>query len=128
MNKKSWTKSITVHRKKCETILSFSKTIRYAGVFNEYGRTISGKIRPGIKPIFSPNAVREEFFAIASIMKLREKSTKELGDVEFIQITHKKINILLFYKNYMTYYITISSKTKPNTVLINKIKKLITQG
>jgi|TARA_B110000263_G_scaffold228035_1_gene220794 hypothetical protein len=128
MNKKSWTKSITVHRKKCETILSFSKTIRYAGVFNEYGRTISGKIRPGIKPIFSPNAVREEFFAIASIMKLREKSTKELGDVEFIQITHKKINILLFYKNYMTYYITISSKTKPDIILINKIKKLITQG
>ena len=128
MNEKSWTKSIHIHRKKCETILSFSKNIRYAGVFNEYGRTISGKIRLGIKPIFSPNAVREEFFAIASIMKLRGKSAIELGDVEFIQITHKKINILLFYKNYMTYYITISSKTKPDIILINKIKKLITQG
>jgi len=124
MNEKSWTKSIHIHRKKCETILSFSKNIRYAGV----GRTISGKIRLGIKPIFSPNAVREEFFAIASIMKLRGKSAIELGDVEFIQITHKKINILLFYKNCLTYYITISSKTKPNTMLINKIKKLITQG
>ena len=96
MNKKSWTKSITVHRKKCETILSFSKTIRYAGVFNEYGRTISGKIRPGIKPIFSPNAVREEFFAIASIMKLREKSTKELGDVELRGKSNIPCSLFLF--------------------------------
>ena len=128
MNKNTWTKSITTHRKKCEMILSFSKNIRYAGVFNEYGRTVSGKIRPGIKPLFAPNAVREEFFTIASIMKLRRKSATELGDVEFIQITHKKINILLFYKNYMTYYITISVKTKPTAMLINKIKKLITQG
>ena len=128
MNEKAWTKSIVVHRKKCEMILSFSKNIRYAGVFNEYGRTISGKIRPGVKPLFSSNSVREEFFAIASIMKLRRKSSKELGNVEFIQITHKKINILLFYKNYMTYYITINSKRKPTTMLINKIKKIITQG
>ena len=128
MNEKAWTKSIVVHRKKCEMILSFSKNIRYAGVFNEYGRTISGKIRPGVKPLFSSNAVREEFFAIASIMKLRRKSSKELGNVEFIQITHKKINILLFYKNYMTYYITINSKRKPTAMLINKIKKIIIQG
>tara|TARA_B110000014_G_scaffold54768_1_gene36938 strand:+ start:264 stop:650 length:387 start_codon:yes stop_codon:yes gene_type:complete len=128
MNEKAWTKSIVVHRKKCEMILSFSKNIRYAGVFNEYGRTISGKIRPGVKPLFSSNAVREEFFAIASIMKLRRKSARELGNVEFIQITHKKINILLFYKNYMTYYITINSKRKPTAMLINKIKKIIIQG
>ena len=128
MNEKTWTKSIVVHRKKCEMILSFSKNIRYAGVFNEYGRTISGKIRPGVKPLFSSNAVREEFFAIASIMKLRRKSARELGNVEFIQITHKKINILLFYKNYMTYYITINSKRKPTAMLINKIKKIIIQG
>ena len=128
MNEKAWTKSIVVHRKKCEMILSFSKNIRYAGVFNEYGRTIAGKIRPGVKPLFSSNAVREEFFAIASIMKLRRKSARELGNVEFIQITHKKINILLFYKNYMTYYITINSKRKPTAMLINKIKKIIIQG
>ena len=128
MNEKAWTKSIVVHRKKCEMILSFSKNIRYAGVFNEYGRTISGKIRPGVKPLFSSNAVREEFFAIASIMKLRRKSARDLGKVEFIQITHKKINILLFYKNYMTYYITINSKRKPTAKLINKIKKIIIQG
>ena len=127
MNKESWKKIITNHRKKCEKILLFSKEIRYVGVFNEYGRTLTGKIRPGIKPLFSPNSVREEFFAIASVMKLREKSAKALGQVEFISINHKKTNILLFYKNGITYYITINSKTKLELTLIKKIKKLITQ-
>ena len=127
MNKESWKKIISTHRKKCEKIISFSPDIRYAGVFNEYGRTIAGKIRSGIKPMFSSSAVREEFFAIASIMKLREKSSKTLGEIEFITISHKKINILLFYKNGITYYITINSKSTYPYVLINKIKKLIIQ-
>jgi len=127
VNKESWKKIITNHGKKCEKILLFSKEIRYVGVFNEYGRTLTGKIRPGIKPLFSPNSVREEFFAIASVMKLREKSAKALGQVEFILINHKKTNILLFYKNGITYYITINSKTKLELTLIKKIKKLITQ-
>ena len=112
MNKESWENEIMIHRKRCEKILSFSKEIRYAGVFNQYGRTISGKIRSGVRPIFSPNSVREEFFSIASLMRLREKPSKALGGVEFILINHKKINILLFYKNNITYYITINSKIK----------------
>ena len=127
MDRQSWTKTVTQNRKKCEKILATSKDIRYAGAFNEYGRTISGKIRLGIKPIFSPDAVRHEFFAIASMMRLREKTSKKLGDVEFISITHKKINILLFYKNGITHYITINKKTKLNTILVNKIKNIITR-
>ena len=126
MNSQSWAKTVAQNRKKCERILSISKDIRYAGVFNEYGRTISGKIRPGVKPIFSPDSVRHEFFAIASMMRLRERTSKTLGRVEIISITHKKINILLFYKNGITYYITINKKTKSDTILINKIKKILT--
>ena len=125
MNKTSWAKLIGSHKKKCEEIISFSKDIRYAGVFNEYGRTIAGKIRPGIKPIFSPNAVREEFFTISSTMRLRQKFGKGLGEFEYVLIIHKKINILLFSQNNVTYYITMSSKTNPTSTLINKIKKLI---
>ena len=127
MNGQSWIKVVAQNRKNCEKILAISNDIRYAGVFNEYGRTISGKIRPGIKPIFSPDSVRHEFFAIASMMRLREKTSKTLGNLEFISITHKKINILLFYKKGITFYITTNKKAKSNTILINKIKKIITQ-
>ncbi|MDC0168281.1 hypothetical protein OAI77_01410 [Candidatus Nitrosopelagicus sp.] len=128
MDSRSWAKTVTQNRKKCEKILESSKDVRYAGVFNEYGRTISGKIRPGVKPIFSPDSVRHEFFAIATMMRLREKTSKTLGDVEIISITHKKINILLFYKNRITYYVTINKKNKLNTLLINKIRKIITRA
>ena len=128
MDSQSWTKTVTKNRKKCEKILAISKDIRYAGVFNEYGRTISGKIKPGVKPIFSPNSVRQEFFAIASMMRLRDKTLKTLGGLEFISINHKKINILLFYKNSTTYYITINKKNKLNTNFISNLEKIITQG
>ena len=127
MNSQSWAKIVAQNRKKCEQFLSISKDIRYAGVFNEYGRTISGKIRPGVKPIFSPDSVRHEFFAISSMMRLRERTSKVLGSVEIISIIHKKINILLFYKNGITYYVTINKKNKSNALLVNKIKKIITR-
>jgi hypothetical protein len=127
MDKTSWIKLIGSHRKKCEQIISFSKDIRYVGVFNEYGRTIAGKIRPGIKPIFSSDAIREEFFAIATTMRLRETSSNALGELEHIVINHEKINIVLFYTNGITYYITINSKTKLTSSLICKIKKIITK-
>ena len=127
MNSQSWAKTVTQNRKKCEKILAISDHIRYAGVFNEYGRTISGKIKPGVKPIFSPDSVRHEFFAIASMMRLRERTSNTLGDLDLISIIHKKINVLLFYKNGITYYVTINKKTKANTIIINKIKKIITQ-
>ena len=110
MNKSSWLKLIEINRKKCEDIVSCSKKIRYAGCFNEYGRTIAGKIRPGTKPVFSPNVIREEFFVIASTMKSRQKTSKGLGELKYISIAHKKINILLFSKNAITYYITFEQK------------------
>ena len=125
MNKSSWVKLIETHRKKCEGIIACSGDVRYAGCFNEYGRTITGKIRPGIKPLFSPNVVREEFFTIASTMKLRQKTSKDLGELRYILINHKKINILLFSENKITYYITFNQKTTPNSTLLNKIRKII---
>lgn len=127
MNKSSWLKLIEINRKKCEDIVSCSKKIRYAGCFNEYGRTIAGKIRPGLKPVFSPDVIREEFFVIASTMKSRQKTSKGLGELKYILINHKKINILLFSKNMITYYITFEQKTSPDSALINKIIKIITR-
>ena len=127
MNKSSWMKLIEIHRKKCEDIVACSKNIRYAGCFNEYGRTIAGKIRPGIKPVFSPNVIREEFFVIASTMKSRQKISKSLGELKYILINHKKINILLFSKNTITFYITFDQKTPADSTLINKIRKIITK-
>ena len=127
MKKSFWMDLIKIHRKKCEEILACSRDIRYAGCFNEYGRTIAGEIRSGIKPLFSVKIVREEFFAIASTIRLRQKTSKDLGELQYILINHKKINILLFSKNNITYYITFNQKTIPNSTLIIKIREIITK-
>ena len=60
-------------------------------------------------------------------MRLRETSSKPLGELEYIKINHKKISIILFYTNGITYYITINSKIKHTSLLINKIKRTITK-
>ncbi len=35
-----WKESIIAYIKKCQKILNISKYIRYAGIINEYGRTL----------------------------------------------------------------------------------------
>ncbi len=48
-----WKESIITYRKKCQKILNLSKSIRYAGIINEYGRTLTGLVRPNTTPLWS---------------------------------------------------------------------------
>ena len=68
-----WNSSLARYRTKCEKISKVSKSVRYVGIINLHGRTLAGKINSGTKPLFSPSQVREEFFAIATAIKLRKK-------------------------------------------------------
>jgi len=65
-SKNKWNNTLLKYKVKCVEIISLSKSIRYVGIINYHGRTLAGKIKPGIKPLFSPNQVRNEFFAIAT--------------------------------------------------------------
>ena len=61
-----WTESIQGYRKKCQQVLNLSKSIRYVGVINKYGRTLTGIIRPGIKPLLKSEDAKNEFFIISN--------------------------------------------------------------
>jgi hypothetical protein len=41
-----WKEAIIQYRKKCQKIIESSKSVRYAGVINAYGRTLTGIVRP----------------------------------------------------------------------------------
>ena len=43
-----WKKNILKYKKQCQTILGISKNIRYAGVINNYGRTLVGVMQPNL--------------------------------------------------------------------------------
>ena len=120
-----WNKSIIKFRKKCKQIMKVSKSIRYVGVINEYGRTLSGIIMPGVKPLLKSEQVKNEFFIVSTLMTLRKSPDSPLGKLDYLVLKHQKVSILAFQRNKETYYVSISSKEKKLNIIIPKIKKLI---
>ncbi|MGI0041537.1 MAG: hypothetical protein ACRD94_06190, partial [Nitrosopumilaceae archaeon] len=53
-----WKSNIEVYRKKCQKILLISKDIRYVGLINEYGRTMTGMVKKGTSPLLKSDQVR----------------------------------------------------------------------
>ena len=120
-----WKESIIAYRKKCQKILNLSKSIRYAGIINEYGRTLTGLVRPNTIPLWSAEQVKNEFFIISTLMTLRKSYAKKVGGLDFMQLSHPKVTILAFQRKNITFYVSIDVKTKNIETLISKIKKIL---
>ena len=121
---KKWEKSIEVLKRNCKEIKSVSKSIRYVGVINEYGKTLTGTLKPGVKPLFSRNQVRDEFYAVSTFMKLRNKTNSSIGNLNYIFLNHQKVNSIILQNNKIIYYITFPKNTIPTESLIKKIEKI----
>ncbi len=120
-----WKDSIIAYRKKCQKILNLSKSIRYAGIINEYGRTLTGMVRPNTIPLWTAEQVKNEFFIISTLMTLRKSYAKKVGILDFMHLSHPKVTILAFQRNNITYYVSVDVKTKNIETLISKIKKIL---
>lgn len=120
-----WKNQIIQYRKKCQELLEISKTIRYAGVINSYGRTLTGILRTGLKPLLKSEQLKNEFFVISTLMSLRKKSESSVGKLDHVLLEHQKVSILLINKGDVTYYVSLDRKQKGIDELILKIKKTI---
>ena len=120
-----WKESIINYKKKCQKVLNVSNSIRYAGVINEYGRTLTGIIRPGEKPLLKSDQAKSEFFIISTLETLRKKSSSPLGKLDYLLLKHQKVSILVFQKNNITFYVSIESNEKNLSNIVTKIKKII---
>ena len=122
-----WTEQITHFRKKCQTILELSKSIRYVGLVNEYGRTMTGIIRPGLATLLSNESTRNEFFLVSTMLTMRNKASAALGNVDSIILKHDKVTVIIFQRKEGMYYISINKSVTPDAVnkIILKIKKII---
>jgi len=105
-----WKDSIISYRKKCQSILQISNNIRYVGIVNAYGRTLTGIIKADVKPLMKSETIKNELFVISTLMTLRKESTNVVGKLNYVLLHHQKISILLFQKNNVTYYVTIDRK------------------
>ena len=119
-----WKDTIIKYRKQCQNILKLSNSIRYAGVINVYGRTLTGIVRPNLKPLLKSEQVKNEFFIISTLMSLR-KNTSTVGKLEYMILQHQKITIVVLQKNDITYYVSINRKEKGLEKIISLIKKII---
>jgi len=120
-----WKETIQLYKKKCQKIMSVSNDVRYAGIINKYGRTLTGVIKPGIKMFLNSEQAKNEFFLITALITLRNSYKKALGDLEYVLLKHRHVNILVFQKQNVVYYITVESKVKNFENIISKIKKIL---
>ena len=120
-----WKAAITKYRKQCQDILKLSKNIRYSGVINNYGRTLTGIVRPDLKPLLKSEQVKNEFFIVSTLMSLRKESVSTVGKLEHVVLHHQKVIIVLLQKKDVTYYVSINKKEKNLEKIISSIKKII---
>jgi len=120
-----WKDKIIQFRKKCQSILEISDSIRYAGVVNAYGRTLTGIVRPNVKPLLKSEQVKNEFFIISTLMTLRRDTVSAVGKLDYVLLQHQKVSIVIFQKDDLTYYISIDRTEKNIDKIISSIKKLI---
>jgi hypothetical protein len=120
-----WQDKIIQYKKKCQAILQLSNNIRYAGVVNAYGRTLTGIVRPNVKPLLKSEQVKNEFFIISTLMTLRKNTTNTIGKLDYVLLQHQKVSIIIFQKQDMTYYISIKKTEKNINKIITSIKKII---
>ena len=120
-----WKDKIIQYRKKCQSIIELSKSIRYVGIVNAYGRTLTGIVRPNVKPLLKSEQVKNEFFIISTLMTLRKDTVSAIGKLDYVLLQHQKVSIVIFQKDEMTYYISIDKSAKNVDKIINTIKKII---
>ena len=126
-----WENSLLIYKKHCKQIIAISKSIRYVGIINEYGKTLTGTLKSGIKPLFSRNQVRDEFYAISTFMKLRNKTNHSIGSLNYIFLNHQKVSSIIFYpiglskelEGTKLLSVERTTTTKRNSEIFNNINK-----
>lgn len=104
-------------RKICKQFLELSPKIRYVGLMNDFGRTISGQLRKGVIPLFSPDQARDENFLEATRNQLRKNFEKAIGKTRFTITENEKVKIVTIPIARGFFYITLEKDTENREIL-----------
>src|SRR5919112_3965720 len=128
-NKDNRSEEVALYQNVCLSILKISDSIRYVGIINRFGRTITGKLKNGIKPILTPEQARDERYIESTRQYLRRSLETSTGKSLFTIEKNENVTFLLIPQitKDILYYITIEKDTTLNEVneLINDIFKKI---
>lgn len=122
-----WNDEISKYKKKCQQIIGLSPSIRYVGLVNEYGRTLTGIIKPGTNILLKSESARNEFFLVSTMFSMRNKIDIAIGKMNYAIFKHDKITLVVFQSKEGIYYVSIGKNVSVDAIakIIAKIKKVI---
>jgi hypothetical protein len=124
-NKDNKKDEITLYQTKCLSFLKISEKIRYVGIINKFGRTITGKLRSGLRPLLTPEQARDERYIESTRQQLRKALNISIGKSIFTIEKNENVTFLLIPEKTrdLFYYITIERDATLDEIneIINKI-------
>lgn len=123
-----WGTRIARHKAACRGIVGSSSAVRYAGVINEFGRTLAGATRPGVRSHLSAEQAKNEFFAVATLLSVRKRSSAAIGALDHAVIRHEKITVVAFMSGKDTYYVSVEAGHAVSAAMVARMKKIASSG
>jgi hypothetical protein len=116
-----------LYKQVCTNILAISPRIRYAGIINNFGRTLAGRLRKGVVPLLKPDEARNEHFIEATRNQFRRHLERSIGREDYTLTENEKVKILTLSSEDYFYYITVDKETPINEVMkiVDDIKMLL---
>jgi hypothetical protein len=105
------------NKKLCRQFLELSPKIRYVGLMNNFGRTLSGQLRKGVVPLFSPDMARDENFLEATRNQLRKKFEVAIGKTRFTITENEKVKIVTIPITRGFFYVTLEKDAEAQEIL-----------
>jgi predicted transcriptional regulator len=123
----NWIEKISAYKKKCQCILDISSSIRYVGLINQYGRTMTGIIKPGTNILLKSESARNEFFLVSALFNMRNKIDTAIGTMDYAIFKHDKVTLFVLQSKEGIYYVSLNGNVAPDVTvkIISKIKKII---
>lgn len=117
---------MAINKEKCISFLSISEKIRYVGIINKFGRTITGKLKSGIRPLLTPEQARDERYIESTRQQLRKALEVSIGKSIFTIEKNENVTFLLIpdKSGNNFYYMTLDRDT-PLTEINDIINKMI---
>jgi hypothetical protein len=114
-----------INQEKCISILKISERIRYVGIINRFGRTVTGKLKNGIRPLLTPEQARDERYIESTRQQLRKALNTTIGKSIFTIEKNENVTFLLIPEETqdLFYYITMEKDTSLDEIneIINRI-------
>ena len=120
-----WKETLSEYKKQCQNILKISDSIRYVGVINAYGRTLTGIVRSNVEPMLKSEQVKNEFFIISTLISMRKNTSTSVGKLDHVILKHQKVTIVILQKKNISYYVSIDKKETNLEKIVSSIKKAI---